>query len=281
MNAADHAGATAAIAPPPDRDTVDSLDATGSGSSGVPEVPGAAPLTARSVILSVLLGSHPPYLPVRTLVRTTELFGISEGTARTALSRLTSDGDVIASGGMYHLSPRLLQRQWDQDSSLRPRTRSWRGLWEIAVLIPGSGPEKASPAADLTKLRMAELRPGVWVRPDNLIRDWPDAVHERALRFSGRGDLGGRRPADVVAHLWDLRSWTSDADALVAAMDATAELAERFVIAAAMVRHLRSDPILPTQLQPEDWAGGRLRAAYDRYRRELGRLLEKEREREV
>ena len=35
------------------------------------------PLTARSVVLSLLLGAHPPRLPVRDIVDAGEAFGIS------------------------------------------------------------------------------------------------------------------------------------------------------------------------------------------------------------
>jgi DNA-binding transcriptional regulator PaaX len=60
-----------------------------------PGPPPAAPLLpARSVLLSILLGSHPPRLPVRSLVHTAGLFGIAEGTARVALSRLSATWPV-------------------------------------------------------------------------------------------------------------------------------------------------------------------------------------------
>ena len=55
------------------------------GPAGAPGALRLAPLTARSVLLSVLLGSHPPELPVRALVGAAELFGISHGSARVAL----------------------------------------------------------------------------------------------------------------------------------------------------------------------------------------------------
>jgi len=37
------------------------------------------------VIASTLLGMHPPVLAAQVLVRSGELFGIAEGTTRTAL----------------------------------------------------------------------------------------------------------------------------------------------------------------------------------------------------
>jgi phenylacetic acid degradation operon negative regulatory protein len=36
-----------------------------------------------------------------------------------------------------------------------------------------------------------------------------------------------------------------------------------------MVRHLLTDPVLPTELLPVDWPGGRLRTAYNGFVAEL------------
>ncbi|MCP9969263.1 hypothetical protein [Actinomadura madurae] len=79
------------------------------------------PLTARSVVLSTLLGVHPPRLPARYLVRVGELFGIAEGTIRVALSRMVTAGDLVQSGGTYALTERLLERQARQDEARLPR----------------------------------------------------------------------------------------------------------------------------------------------------------------
>ena len=43
------------------------------------------PLTARSIIASTLLGTHPPVLRGQLMVRLVELFGVPEGTTRVAL----------------------------------------------------------------------------------------------------------------------------------------------------------------------------------------------------
>ena len=50
-------------------------------------------LNARSVILSTLLGTDPPEMPVSALVAVTDLFGLGEGTVRTSLSRMVAPGD--------------------------------------------------------------------------------------------------------------------------------------------------------------------------------------------
>lgn len=231
--------------------------------------PGPAPLPARSVLLSLLLGSHPPRLPVRTLVRTAELFGISEGTARVALSRLTADGEVVTEAGSYGLSARHLDRQRDQDAALRPRIRPWRGRWDMALLLPGadSGPARIH----LEGRRMAELRPGVWTRPDNLVR--PAASPAGLILWNGHLEPGDVAAADLARLLWDLDGWATRAHALLDDLAKAPEPVARLTIAAAMVRHIRSDPVLPAALLPPGWPGPRLRKAYAAYRRELGRLI--------
>jgi phenylacetic acid degradation operon negative regulatory protein len=45
-------------------------------------------------------------------------------------------------------------------------------------------------------------------------------------------------------------------------MDRAAGIPERFAVAAAMVRHLLTDPVLPAELVPADWPANHLRGAY-------------------
>lgn len=239
------------------------------------------------MILSVLLGSHPPLLAVRSLVRTTELFGITEGTTRVALSRLVAEQEVVADGSRYRLSDRLVARQRRLDEGRAPATRPWRGSWEMAVATPATrgAAGRGALGAELAALRLGELRSGVWVRPSNLRRDWPQSLRDQVWRFEVR-TLGHSsqpwRPAqagDLAGCLWDLEGWAERADALLDAFAADDQAARRFVVAAAMVRHLRADPLLPPALLPRRWPGTRLRGAYTSYERELGDLLGRERRR--
>jgi phenylacetic acid degradation operon negative regulatory protein len=240
---------------------------------------GLRPLTARSVILSVLLGSHPPMLPVRSLVRTAALFGISEGTARVALSRLVADGEVVTESGRYRLSARLIARQLRQDEGRAPAIRPWRGGWEMAVansdVLGASG--RATLGAELAGMRLAELRSGVWARPANLRREWPDAAARHAWCFEARLVSRPGQARDLAAGLWDLHGWATRAEALLDLLNVDDQPARRFVVTAAMVRHLQHDPLLPASLLPPHWPGTRLRAAYADYERELGELLRHER----
>jgi phenylacetic acid degradation operon negative regulatory protein len=78
-------------------------------------------MTARSVVLSVLLGAHPAWARASELVRLAADFGIKETALRVALTRMVSAGDLIRSADGYRLSDRLLGRQRRQDDAIRPR----------------------------------------------------------------------------------------------------------------------------------------------------------------
>ncbi|MFF4274381.1 PaaX family transcriptional regulator C-terminal domain-containing protein [Streptomyces sp. NPDC001536] len=234
-----------------------------------PDEPELRPLSARSVVLSLLLGAHPPELPVKELVRRVEPFGVGGSTARAALSRMVAAGDLRRTDTVYRLSDRLLERQRRQDDAVHPRTRAWDGDWEMLVITAtGRGPaERADLRTRLTALRLAELREGVWLRPANLRRPLPDDLDQVAERCTARPD----RPAgELAATLWPLDAWSATGRALLAHAARADRPADLFAAFAAVVRHLLADPVLPDELLPESWPGQALRAAYTTYRRELG-----------
>lgn len=233
-------------------------------------------LTARSVLLSVLLGTDPPRLPVRLLVRTTELFGLAEGTTRTALSRMAAAGEVEAEDGWYALaSDRLLARRARQAASREARTRPWTGgRWLQAVVVaPGrrAAADRSALRAALAGARLAELREGVWLRPDNLGDEAVPAVGDEVRWFRSVPDGD---PAALAAQLWDLDGWADRAGelrrrmaGLVGPLEAGDRscLAEGFVLSADVLRHFQADPLLPAELLPAGWPGAALRRDYDRY----------------
>ncbi|WP_086562636.1 PaaX family transcriptional regulator C-terminal domain-containing protein [Streptomyces africanus] len=237
----------------------------------VPARPGALdlrPLSARSVVLSLLLGAHPPELPVRELVRLTEGFDVGGSTLRAALSRMVAAGDLRRTGTGYRLSDRLLERQRRQDDAVHPRTRAWDGDWEMVVVTAtGRGPaERADLRARLTALRLAELREGVWLRPANLARPLPGDLDPVAQHYTARP---GRPARELARSLWPLDAWSATARALLAHITEAPRPADRLTAFAAVVRHLLADPVLPPGLLPADWPGAGLRAAYTDYQREL------------
>ncbi|MEU5275690.1 PaaX family transcriptional regulator C-terminal domain-containing protein [Streptomyces asoensis] len=230
------------------------------------------PLSARSVVLSLLLGTHPPELAAKDLVSGVEPFGVGGSTVRAALSRMVAAGDLRRTDGVYRLSERLLERQRRQDDAVQPDTRAWDGEWEMAVITAtGRGPaERAELRGRLGALRLAELREGVWLRPANLGRPWPEDVGHVLRQFTARPDTP---PGELAAGLWPLDAWARTSRALLAHVERTRLPADRFTALAAVVRHLLADPVLPPALLPADWPGPELRAAYVHHRHTLTALV--------
>lgn len=227
-----------------------------------------APLSARSVVLSLLLGSHPDRLSPAQLTRAGDHFGIPASTMRVALTRAVAAGDLRRVDGDYVLGERLAQRQRRQDEAVDDAETGWDGTWEMAaVVVTGRpGPERAALRETLTAHRLAELREGLWVRPANLRRPRTYAGDPVLTTFTGRPDDD---PVALAARLWDLDGWAVGGRRLVRALATTTEPARRLAAAAHLVRHLAGDPLLPPALLPADWPGPELRAAYADYQAEL------------
>src|SRR5271168_1639927 len=111
-----------------------------------------ARMTARSVVLSVLLGAHPAWASAAELIRLTTDFGIREPTLRVALTRMVSAGDLVRSADGYRLSDRLLARQRRQDAAVGPDIRDWRGAW-LTVVVTSIGTDARTRAALRTTLQ--------------------------------------------------------------------------------------------------------------------------------
>jgi phenylacetic acid degradation operon negative regulatory protein len=226
-----------------------------------------ARMTARSVVLSVLLGAHPAWARAAELIRLTTDFGIKETTLRVALTRMVSAGDLVRSADGYRLSDRLLARQRRQDDAMRPQLRPWHGHW-TTLIVTSVGTDPRTRAALRTTLhhkRFGELREGVWMRPDNLELDVDIEIRARMRIVQARDDA----PAELAGQLWDLPSWAGTGQRLVAEMSRASDVPARFVVAAAIVRHLLTDPVLPDELLPADWPGTRLRTNYNDFAAEL------------
>ncbi len=240
------------------------------------------PLTTRSVLLSTLLGTHPPALPVAALVRAGALFGISEGSVRTSLTRMVARGELQAESHRYRLAGALVDRQLLQDVSRQDPRQPWTGRWVLAVVT--SSEQSAAGRAQLRSTlqrRFAEQRPGVWVRPENLSHHdlgWPE-LEEHCIRWFAHAD---RDDAQLAAELWDLESWSAAAlrlrrglVELQPVLDADDPVALRpgFEISAAVLRHLVRDPLLPDDLLPRNWGAVALRRDYDRFDRAYQRVI--------
>ncbi len=243
------------------------------------EALGIEPLSARSMILSVLLGSHPPTLSGRRLVGLAELFGIRSGTVRTALSRMAAGGELIADGGDYGLGSRMLERQQQQDAGRTGPASPWDGQWYTAIAAADSRPmsERRSFRSAMVGARMAELRPDIWMRPANI-----DEPHRPEDVLLLRGRLIADDAVDLVGRLWPLSDIEARSSKLGAAItahrssldnDDPAVLPNTFMLSAAVVRFLRVEPQLPDELQPPTWSPPTLRPLYDDFEAAFQRLL--------
>jgi phenylacetic acid degradation operon negative regulatory protein len=218
-------------------------------------------------VLSVLLGAHPAWATTSELIRMTADFGIKETTLRVALTRMVGAGDLIRSADGYRLSNRLLARQRRQDDAIDPRVRGWRGDW-VVLVVTSVGSDARTRAALRTAMhdkRFGELREGVWMRPDNLELDLDPELDAQVRVLWARDDA----PGELAAQLWNLPAWAQAGHRMLDEMAAASDVPGRFVVAAAMVRHLLTDPVLPDELLPADWPGARLRAAYHDFATEL------------
>jgi phenylacetic acid degradation operon negative regulatory protein len=244
------------------------------------------PLSARSLVASLLLRTRPPRMRASRLVQWCELFGVAEGTTRVALSRMVERGELRTRDGVYELAGRVQKRQGAQDWSLDPVLSRWRGGWRVGVVVPG--PREASERAALRdamrRVRCAPLREGVWTRPDNLPRASAPAeswsiVDAQCLWWSSRPDDD---PVALAAKLFDSARWSQRAEMLTKRLSVVTRalahsddgaLADGFVAGAASLAHIRADPLLPHELVADASAGDELRRTYRTYEATFSQAL--------
>jgi phenylacetic acid degradation operon negative regulatory protein len=206
------------------------------------------------------------------------LFGISPGAARTCLWRMVSNGELTTDDGSYTLAGRLLERRQRVDEASRidgAAARRWDGTWELAIvaLERRSAADRLELRKAATALHLAELREGVWIRPDNLdpqrFPTFRAVLDQQCTHFHGAAtDI----TADKVQSLFSLAAWADDAGALIDAMNAALKTGKRddstesftyeFALSIAVVRHLQLDPLLPVELTGDHWPGHTLRSTY-------------------
>jgi phenylacetic acid degradation operon negative regulatory protein len=256
------------------------------------ELMGGRPLSARSVLASALLGSDQGRLTVAELVAVASLFGISAGAARTCLWRMVSNGELTGDDGSYALVGRLLERRLRVDEASRiddVAAPGWDGTWELAIvwLERRSAADRLELRKAALALHLAELREGVWIRPDNLdpqrLPGSQAVLDQQCTHFHGAAtDITG----DKVRSLFSLGEWADDARVLIEAMDVALNTSTRdestdsftyeFALSIAVVRHLQLDPLLPVEFTGDHWPGHTLRSTYRRFdhafKRRIARL---------
>lgn len=216
------------------------------------------PVSARTALVRILLVADPPTLTSRQICAATTLVGYPESTIRVAVSRMVAAGELRRAAGTYTLSPDLHARRTDLEI---PTELPWTGDWEQAlVTTTGRSPtDRATLRTTLLALRLAELREGVWMRPANLTRPRPDLPTVTHLHTHPVPD-----PHTLTTRLWDLDTWSTRATTLLTATE-TPDPTARFAAVCAAIEHLRTDPVLPTPLQPPTWPALPLRQVCTTY----------------
>lgn len=241
------------------------------------------------MLATALLGAPNGSLPVSYLVQVARLFDIADGTVRSCLSRMVSNGELVTVDGVYELSGALAERRQDFDGAVQPRPpdANWDGTWEVAVVRAASrsAAERHQFRVGAARLRLGALRDGCWVRPDNLDRArQPQArsvIEQQCLTF--RGAIAEVSSHDVE-QMFGLLEWATEARRIDQMIDSAlgekvaqfsaAQTRRHFLLLIAAARHLRADPTLPDPLLPLDWPGEQLRAAYDRLAQTLRQRLD-------
>ena len=225
------------------------------------------PLNARSIVLSLLLGSHPPQMSVGRILEFTSLFDLADGTVRTTLSRMVAAGDLINADGVYRLAERLVERQSQQDAGREDPPGEWDGTWWTVAVVTDrrTMAQRRQFRSRAVGSRLGELRPDLWLRPANIAiaTDLADSLITSGPLITGDEHA-------LVARLWDLDDLERRCDIHRRALNdaerrlgtgSSRSLADAFVVLAAAQQFLRVEPQLPDELAP-DATGTAVRGLY-------------------
>lgn len=233
--------------------------------------------------------------------------GVSEGAARTALSRMRSRGWIDAErrgrNAFYFLTDRgrRLLEEGEERIYRPPRDESWDGSW---LLVTYSIPEDDRSLRDrlrtrLTWLGLGSLGNGLWITPHDVAGRVERVVERLGITdavelFEGR-HLGGSDPDRLVERCWDLpeihqryrdfidrhlpefEAFRRDREA--GELSAEEAYVHRFDLVHEYRDFAQVDPYLPDDLLPDDWAGacaaGLFRALHDLLERPAERYVDR------
>jgi len=246
-------------------------------------------LSPRRLVLDLLDADPESMGNTPGLLAAGQVFGFSANQMRVALSRLLAAGLLRKPRrGRYALSGEgaALREEIQGWRGIEDRRTDWCGAW-CAVLVANVAAESSAQARRHTRaLQLRGLRrwrPGLWVRPDNLVGGLERLTAELSqLGLDGQQGsflITGADPAcsGELAALWDAphieeeyRRRLADIEEACTRLRAgtgAEHLVETITLGSDTIRFLLKDPLLPEAL-----AAGRERralvAAMDRYDRE-------------
>lgn len=227
-------------------------------------------LTAKKIILGLLLVSDGRPLAVRSLIDACALFGIKENNVRVTLTRLSAEGLIAASGrGSYTLGlpVQSLADQVATWQTMEQRLGPWHGAYIVVYTgTLGRSNRKALRQREraLAMCGLRELDRGLYVRPDNFeggatfVRQRLHALGmEREAAVFSASDFDAER-LNAIARLWDTRALDThyrqdrqrleDWLARFEALEQEVAAREVYIMGAQAVRSLVFDPWLPAPM---------------------------------
>ncbi|GGC63661.1 PaaX family transcriptional regulator C-terminal domain-containing protein [Undibacterium terreum] len=228
--------------------------------------------SSSDVVLDLLSAHTGHQLPVQSLCKAAELFGISSQGMRVALTRLVQQEKISKTGrGNYQLNPggNTLFRDVDDWLHKENRARAWKGQWlgihvDALALADKTAWRRHEKAMALRGFR--PLRKYLYVRPDNLkgglesVRTEMQALGlmESALLFE-IAQLEAKE-GDIVRSLWDaaemrllyralLELIARSSKGLARLSDGQAAR-ESLLVGREVIRHIILDPLLPAEMMP-------------------------------
>jgi phenylacetic acid degradation operon negative regulatory protein len=220
---------------------------------------------------------------VGSLIELLQPLGISQGAARSVLSRMAGKGWLVAVREGRHSFYDLTQkgRKLLEEGEARiyhpPRDEPWDGHW---YLLAYSIPEDRRHLRDRLRVRLqwlgcGSLGYGLWLTPHDIrleVQEIADGLEIREnLEVFRAEHVGFSDVGQLVNQCWDLaginrryeefieRYWPEYEDGRSAIEADQLSDEDAFVRRLALVHEYRefplSDPYLPRSLQPPDWAG--------------------------
>ena len=217
--------------------------------------------------------------------------GMSAPATRTALSRMTARGWLVATRrggrGFYGLSPRgrRLLEEGRQRIYHPPRHVTWDGAW---YLVAYSIPETRRRLRDSLRSKLAwlgcgALTNGLWITPHDVRSEVADIARRlkvtRHVEIFRAEHTGFSSAAQLVAQCWDLAEVNASycGQCRHAGMEAVRGrqalpctspedcFERRFELVHAYRAFPASDPFLPAELLPEGWLGDRAAELFETY----------------
>jgi len=233
-------------------------------------------VSAKAVVLEVLSAGESIYggvLPVRSLVQAASVFDIAENSVRVAIVRLRAEGLLESpSRGEYSLGPsaRVVNDKIHGWRTVSDRVGDWDGSWAAVFTADLSRTDRPALRRRLRALRylgFEELKPGFFVRPNNLTPGI-DGIRAELVALGLDEDASVFRMQELspcqerrARSLWDSQALEDTYSKLQGDLRSSLEqleslplddsVREAFLLGREGIRQVVLDPLLPEPLVDE------------------------------